>query len=662
LVLAPVSVCAQALTGPSVAIATAPPPPPASSLPATQTINFGAKTLVGEGGSPMQYATPALLNVTRVLAITSETDKNGSSICNSRTTCLTSANVQIDGRQMLTPKNGVLAYKSAWSGSILSTCGAPGDPGNCTVTVTEYTCDPTCSSYSSATGITSVITMPILDHAAHAREMTAAGRGCQPALNICATTTADGGSCNPTCGTNSDTTFQLNDLLTTGSAICLGDTIYLRDAGNNAISPTKFNPNQLRYGIRPIASYSCGSGRITIQSETVDSTDALQHGFRFGPGAFDINTTFTTTSDIPIDLKYLYCLGEISTAVIPSCQTYNSTTQGGGVGVYYMRCEMTAPALPLLINCTKSNGDGVIDHNYAIGTGKAFASNAQNVNPPPAIGGGNMTITNNRCAQIQDDCIDIIGLNNDVEYNFMWNPAGCCSNHIDFIQGVGTNAAGDFGTIAHNFYLPNDNTLAKGEWPQCVFLQNPNPANQHQIYTNAQIYDNGCFTPVSNSYAFSYMNNPSLRHSIALFIAGSAGAQFNANVNFDANVGCCGATIKDVLVNAFNTSLQPPTVTLTNTKTLANNDVSGYQTALPHFIAGDGPVGVTTWNQAVTYFAPANTAVASGGLKNPDGTFIGPLLPVNNGGEICWAEWAGVDIVFDTTKTCAQMGSVNALR
>jgi hypothetical protein len=442
--------------------------------------------------------------------------------------------------------------------------------------------------------------------------------------------------------------------------MCLGDTIYLRDAGNNSISPTMFNPNQLRYGIRPIATYSCGSGRITIQSETVDGTDALQHGFRFGPGGFDVNTTHTTTADIPIDLKYLYCLGTSGTVVIPSCITYNSTSQGGGVGVYYTRCEMTGAAIAKAINCAKFNENAVIDHNYAIGTGKAFASNVAFADPP-AMGGGGITITNNRCTQNIDDCIDIQGLLNDVEYNFMWNPAGCCLNHIDFIQGIGTNQGGDFGTVAHNFFVPNDNTLASGEWPQCFFLQNP-PTHQHGVYTNANIYDNGCFTAVTNSYAFSFFNNPSLRHSIALFIAGSGGAGFDANVNFDANVGCCGATIKDVLVNAFNTSSQPPTVTLTNTKTLSRTDITGYQKALPHFIAGDGPVGVTTWNQAVTYFAPANTAVASGGLKNVDGTFIGPLLPVNNGGEICWAEWGGVDIVFDVTKTCAQMGSVNALR
>lgn len=588
--------------------------PPPSPLPASQTINFGVKTPVGYGGSPMQYATPVNLGVSRWLAITAQVDKDSNAVT---IFC-------IDDRQMLVPKSasgstcaphsGTGAYGGAWSSPAA---------GPYTVTVAEYRD----AAHTDPTGNATVITVPIIANAAHAREMTRVDRGCTQVP--CEVTNPDGGLT----GTVSTTVNQLN-VISTGTALVLGDTVYLRDG--------YFNPSCVEYRIRPLASYS-GSGRITYVSETVDATVANQNGFKFC-GAIKIDTTLSGDISLPLDFTHMWCKINALAGVNP-CWNMSSTTAGRGLGYYFNRLSTDDGVTPKVEGIV-THGDAVIDHNYVYRMEKALISS------------GNATVTWNIGEQLPDDFIDIGNCTNYVAFNFTFDWAGKSPNHGDNIQHNAANKSTtcDYGTIEKNIFILGNVAFNQGDPPQGIFSRET--GGTRNTYTNAIIQNNFANIQNVNNVFLSGFNNPTIRweggiQQLNTGLPLASGSALVVSNGPDLPYGT-GLTVTNVAFNTYNYANQIPPQTITNAQTLAAN-VTAYGIALPNCTQGPNP-GWKTRAAVIAACAPADVAVASGGLKNADGTFNWPWFPANDAGDYCWNNGA----VFDHTKTCAQMGTTKA--
>lgn len=648
-------------------------PPGNPSFPSTQTINFGVKTLVGFGGSPMQYRNPQLLGLTRWLAITSQVD-NASGVVNI---------FQLDDRQMLVPKNGAGAYGTSW--------GTP-TAGPYTVTVAEYLD----AAHTQPTGAQTTITVPIIANAAHAREMTSMLNGCTQLP--CETTNPDGGT-----GVFNTAKWQINQTVGTGSAMVGGDTLYLRDGF--------FNPTNLTYTLSTLSSY--GAGRITVTSETHDSTNdangnpALKNGFKYG-GGMVLKPPSNVT--VPIDFTYLWCYVN-QAAVVSPCLKYNST-QGSGAGFYFSRAE-EGPAMGTTeVHFFQYRGPGVVDHNHIINMGKA-------ITPPDNVTGG-MTITNNICELCLDDFIDRSGPGNYVAGNFLFNSADTPGNHQDFMQDQTVGGTSNYGIVERNVLIVNDLSLTS-DYPQ--FLFNNNGATAPML--NATFRNNIGNSMIGNMIYMVDFNAPTITNNTTLtvinsgFPATATGGISGTLLTFTTNPGSTlvagrsitgtGVTALTVIVapvspwngstamaTVNNSQSVPPGTTLTIGATplkanisvptgkggidlSSSNNVSNaisygsqggtvtstkdlilsccssaspYTTMFPNYVQGASP-GVTNYAAALRFWTPANTPVASGGAVNPDGTISGALTPANDAHEVCWAT---ATTVWDHTKTCAQMG------
>jgi hypothetical protein len=623
--------------------------PPANPIfPSTQTINFGAKTLVGQGGSPMGYKNPGLLGFARWLAITNVQDKNSTSICSDVTACAANSVLfKIDGRNMLVPQNGATAYGGAWS-----------NPANgpYTVTVGEYL-DPL---HTTPTGRLTVITVPIIPNAAHAREMTSAARGC---LVNCETAQPDGGA-----GSLQSETNQFNALVKTGGPICLGDTIYARDAGNGAVSPTKFNPTQVRYDIRPkaLAAFSTGAcagatGRVTITSETTDaSTDgyglpALQHGFRFGGGIeFNINDIGAATS-IPIDVSNVYCYEDFNqTSGSPNaCFTYNSTSAtGGGVGLYSSRCEITAAVVAEQF-CFNSYGSATVNYNRFIYTG--ITVRAQQ---------GTLIAVGNVGQNLREDMFSI-GCSPDsvITDNFMFDPSPKAGVHQDFEQSVGCATPWNFGTVARNILVLNNIAALAGvaDAPQFIFNANQTASPYLQATASgANILNNFGYSLAQNMIDYSYWSGATINFNGGLTMANPIGTPLTPNpgkILLQPGQGvCCDVTANNNAANGGSFAGQPGTIIDANRVTIpwtgvGATDLARYKAAFPNLNnASPANLGITTRAEAIRQFTPA---YRTGDLYNLDGSYSWPWTPADSAGRPCWNNGL---TTFDNTKTCAAQG------
>lgn len=282
---------------------------PHQTIPATQTVAFGAKTRVGSGGSPISYSGIAALSIV-----------GGNS----------SNHWQIDARNMLVPKNGAGAYGTA----------GPTFSGPYVLTITDGT-------------FVSDVTVNITANAAHIREMASV---------------ADGG----TTTVNADTTssFQLKTLLSlaqaSAGALVLGDTVVGRDGQMNpkaqgyTIAP-------------PLNLYAAGSGpRITVTSETIDLTnDAngnpnLMNGFQIGKLLFA--SSISGDVAFPIDFSYVWWyINDNTTTAGPF---FDYSTSGSNVGFYYSRSSFGPAVLgPTNYSHLLLNANSTVQGCHFIGGG-----------------------------------------------------------------------------------------------------------------------------------------------------------------------------------------------------------------------------------------------------------------------------------------------------
>lgn len=655
---------------------------PPSPLPATQTVRFGVKTLVGFGGSPMGYANPQNLGFTRFLCITSQTDASAGSV----------SLFTIDERSMLVPKNGAGAYGTTW--------GGPSN-GPYTVNVQEsYTACGTNNATASPTGNTTIITVPIDAATATIREMTSVLRGCNTNVMVCASLHPDGGT-----GAFSSTTHQLNTMLTTGTPLVLGDTIKGRDG--------QFNPTSLGYRVRPLASYT-GSGRLTITSETWDAANdangnpRLQHGYQIGAIIFDAAVAGAVVW--PIDFSHVWFYFNVPGPAQGAMFAYAGSSTG--VGFYYNRVELGSLVSDHnLTNGLSLKGAATVDHNH-------FLALRTDV-----LGTTSLTVSWNICENQSDDFLIMTGANNNITDNFCFNWRGQKLNHMDFMQSLGQQSGGivAFGSELRNISVINAGDIS-GTSPQGSFNDDSTYGNG---YSGAVVKNNILNHVAPQQTLLTFFDAPTYSYNTVLAQTGITGgaSQFNiqaptitasisgttltvtnaavGSITPNAlligsgvtagtvivsqltqgahcpsvtgtgapGVGCTGtysitpsqtltsrsmtagkggtdATITNNVYNSYNLSAQHGTVTTTDSLTFALSGAA-YLTAFPNYVAGANP-GIVTRAAAIHAFTPANLAVGSGGVKNADGTISGALFPANDFGEVCWNDGS----VWDHTAHC----------
>ncbi|HEV2363056.1 MAG TPA: hypothetical protein VGS12_02545 [Caulobacteraceae bacterium] len=292
-----------------------------ASLPSTQTINFGAKTLIGAGGSPMGYAAPQNLGVSAWLCKTSETVIGGGA----------SQDFVIDDRNMLVPTDG--AGSVITTGNYDTARSSPLTSAGYSIVVRESTTPCASPTYTSSQ---TTITATVQANAATVREMTAGAVGgwvttyygsgngvpeCGLASSLagalqypCETLNPDGGT-GASFGSGKDQiTAILKIAANATGALQLGDVIIARSGW--------FNPTSLAYGVTLAAGVSCsgtveqwcpGAGtwasgaRVGFESEVIDAAlDAngnprLEHGFEHG-GFPNISESANRASPIPLPL------------------------------------------------------------------------------------------------------------------------------------------------------------------------------------------------------------------------------------------------------------------------------------------------------------------------------------------------------------------------
>lgn len=653
-----------------------------SPLPATQTIHFGVKTPVGFGGDPMAYAYPQNLAQTRWLGITSQKDASNNDV----------TIFQIDQRQMIVPKNGAGAYGSDWS--------SPG-AGPYTVIVAEYTD----AALTSPTGNSTTITVPIDLLIAHAREMTSAARGCNINVLVCAITNPDGST-----GAFSAQIHQLSTLLTTGSDLCLGDTIKLRTGA--------FNPTSLNYRIRPpVGGVYCGEtsdgsaeDRIFITSEVRDAAlDAngnprLQHGGKIGAVVMDAQTSGNVLFPYSWDYVWFY-FDYPGTPVQLYFLSYASTTAGSGMNIRYSRVENGPDvADPNNTNGVQVHGVSTVEHSYFYNTRKGISGGGA---------GTTLTATWNICEHMVDDLISISGPNNVIRYNFCFNWYPAIGAHSDSFQHQGVLAAGTsfaLGSIEYNISVRNVNPLdfhdAQGEFADDTVATS-------FLSSGTFRYNITSLTDQNQVYA-TRVNNLLVSQNTLLQALGSTNTSPDVSkVVVASGKGGTGATFTRNMANGYVTLNQLGTVTRLYNAAIPPV-LANYNAVLPNFVSGTNP-GIVTRAIAIAKFTPARgpklvgdihantlidnivstagvvdgmpvntqyvplsdlnsaqqiyvvshtattltlsqplSATATGvtlgfGARNPDDTYNGALWPVNDFGETCWAEDG---VAFDPTAHC----------
>jgi hypothetical protein len=619
------------------------------TFPTSQTVNFGAKNLVGFGGDPMGYASPQLLGKSRWLAITSQLDKDGAAV----------SIFVLDDRQMLVPTNAGAAISTTNYGAAWTSAHANGPY---TLVVAEYRD----AAATIPTGAQTTITVPTpAAGTAYAREMTASYNNCT--VN-CEVLNPDGCS-NPLASCTSFSAFkwQLGTMLGSGSAICGGDTIYLRDAGTT-LSPTPFNPagagtnstgttTPTAYRIRPGANpYSCGAGNVTVTSQTWDNANdangnpRLQNGFQFGGGVIlDASTAGNVALNLAFD--HLWCGAFVGT---PSACISFASANGTTVSLTYSRCGGVLNETAFTAGTACLSGDGhaslTYSHNHAYRAGKNFTS------------GGNAVAEWNICEQNRNDCIDYKKGNNTIRYNWGFDWHGVQPNHGDLIQRI---VVGDSQTYGNNVVAYNLNSLgdtsymialgALADPPQCMFAGNKSLTPE--LDSGALFTNNACDQIAGNAIYLSYFQNPTVQYNLALqrVNSGMSGAGYPLAASFViCTTSPCagpssGLTLTNSVFNQYGYAGQPGPLNVTNTQQVSV-PASSYA-AFPSLTQGQNP-GWKTRAQFIAALAP----LIGGGAMNADGSYNGPVFPTNDAGDQCWNNGA----VFDHTKTCAQMGTVKA--
>lgn len=542
-------------------------PAPSSNLPATQTINWGAKTRTGYGAHLLAYEGAG------TLSIVSQKDASNADVT-----------IWQMGQNALSWKGASANYSTAPPASL---------NGPYTVVVTDGT-------------DSSTVTINVVANAAHIREMTSVANGGRWATDSMYTidgTTATGGVWS----------FQIGAMLEANTPsywVTLGDTIWCRDG--------VFNPQVSAWdmSVRAAASRG-GTGELTIRSETVDATvDANgypynRHGFQIGRLSPGQNGTAGVTKVVWQDIYFCNNSANMPTnalgilTYIDSATGFRHVNCGFETGPNGANAAYVGGMFRLLSDTATSGVRSTIEsctfRNMAHGT--------------TALTGNGFTLTGNLFDTLLDtDCMQ--GNTNSYDFIILDNVALNCisttGGHTDFFQhlGITNGATYPFGQMKRN--------IAYKSSCQMTFL-NDTTSGFWDVGT-VDVENNICIASQYNLLYVIYANSPVLRWN-TYFSPESASpitGQFRLG-------GGTGGTVTRNIANSYQYNLfSAQTVTATpDPQTTLALSTAAYQAAFPGYV---DPVDATDFSLAAlksyvtpdaTWFAANNQA---GALK-PDGSW-----------------------------------------
>ncbi|WP_188945796.1 hypothetical protein [Polymorphobacter multimanifer] len=548
----------------------------APSIPATLAVNFGAKTLVGYGEADLQYEGGGALTI-------ASGDPLG--------------HWQITGRNRIAPRNGAGAYGSV----------PPAFAGPYTLVITDGT-------------VSCTLTINILADAAH----------------LCAVNT--GPNADFTYGSPVSRGHQFGGYLNVATAIALGDTIWCRSHTEVMTDPATAANGVTAPEIRPPLGLYPGTGRITIRSEVADTTgfngDGIaqrRHGFRMGK--LLVSGALCGAVALPFVWRDLFFYRTGASVTGPVIQ-FSGGTPPFGCDYINNRYEnfATTTNADFLLDGIRDTGNAgrqiIVENNIFVRLGKCIT-----------ITQGNAIVRGNHCNETLEDFIWFAGANLLIEENFAHNrqPADDPTAHPDFIQGHSAVFPHSNIIIRRNVFA-RDASFATGLDVQFIFLDDNPPGVKSlgvEVYENIGIitYGNGIFLNqavdpivVRNTVLTDYRGQDTITES------GLNPARIIAPDSAPSTRGIIINNTASMLALSGFVGAAPiaPNKTLPLLSTSAATQAS-YVVSMPAFTTRIGSIP-----QALAACAPAELAVVDGGLRNPDFTYNGAVLPNGtwNNGEV----------------------------
>ena len=194
--------------------------------------------------------------------------------------------------------------------------------------------------------------------------------------------------------------------------------------------------------------------------------------------------------------------------------------------------------------------------------------------------------------------------------------------HSDFLQWLGDGSVlttMNIGLMEKNLTSMNFD----GNGSQGLFISdNKNAGTVITFAAQNNIIHSG----LANGIEFDG-TTPTVKWNTVLGVVGSA---WN-DLKIYAGKPAIGGAFENNVSNVFSVSGSPsPTITPSPNRTLNRSVPSQYTTAFPNYVN----TGLYTRYQIAKAFTPADLLVASGGMKNADGTFNSALFPATSGNDV----------------------------
>lgn len=394
----------------------------------------------------------------------------------------------------------------------------------------------------------------------------------------------------------------------------LGSTLWLRNGAwntSNALGDT---------GFKPVSQYT-GSGRITARSENpdvsldVNGNPRLQHGSKLGMVYWDPDLNEAS----PVDFRDIWFYND---SAAPTTDRLFGFAGGSGANFYNSRVEYG----PDVVNPTAQYGlvlvgATTVDHMHFVNIGTALLES-----------GGNLTVSNTIFEGIRADAMQFSGDNILIDHVFGFGWLGLAADHPDFIQWTG----GSFNNTGITYRYDIAVQDLGGGLDSCLRIGDIVPP---WIITNVSLHNNICYHGSSHGAGVPDSDHPTMSFNTILTDPFSKPDGSHVNSVARVELGINGAVVDHNVINQIDTSTQAGVITGSANISMATNSnydasthtsaqlCATYQLAMPNLVCNQSDAKWKTRAGVLFMFTPGDTAVASGGFKQLDGTFSGALFP-----------------------------------
>jgi len=441
--------------------------------------------------------------------------------------------------------------------------------------------------------------------------------------------------------TDSSGSSQLRTILGIASgangALVLGDRVVCRTSDQQ--------PSNLNDMIAaPAGLWAAGAGsRITVQSEEpATGNDADGHPRR--GGGYRMGKLYLSG---PAGVAYPLDFVDISfytDAATPGTTTLGAYQNGYGANFYRCLIACGPNVLPGSVNGTLTGfnipGSAVFQECHFENLNDAVQVNAV----------GPLTVTHSVFKNLHSDGLKPTAgpSGNLITDNFFtdWAPATgnnppATSAHPDTVQILTGSTVEDWGSYLRNISIRGVGVLNLADAQG--FYGNPGTGN---TIGGIVCKNNIHFLTAGNQFDINAPIDPDVRFNTFITdpYANTSLSAANILTRAIGGAGSGGTFTHNVVAGSIDASLQTgTTITTPNVQMgLATPPsapqlaayIAALQVMFPNFSGYTTPGTLKTRAAVLQLFTPADLAVASGGLKNPDGTFNGALFPATPGNPI----------------------------